>query len=110
VTFVPTPDVWKNPLARCGFIVVNVLIGDGIESRDRDLFFGPLNGDERWVELDAAPMLPRLLADFGLFSSAKEASRKGYLGPVRDGFTDLAISKMHRVTILNISRSSEVSA
>lgn len=43
-------------------------------------------------------------AKLGLFESAKDAARRGYSGPIADGFTDiLGIGKArHRVTILKI--------
>lgn len=97
-------SIWKNPYQRMGFINVNVLIGDVLDS-DRDLFFGPLRGDEVFVTEEPTTTLPALLAKLGIFETGNEAAQRGYRGRIPEGFTDLMrIRKLHRVSVLKIAR------
>ena len=45
----PIIDIWRNPYQRCGFVNVNVLIGE-VDDHDRDLFFGPLHPRDVFVD------------------------------------------------------------
>lgn len=79
----------------------NVLIGNWEES-DKELFFGPLTGQEIWVVPNHDSM-PQLLKELELFSSNSQARKAGWDGSVAHGFSDLTIGKKRtRVTILNI--------
>lgn len=93
----------EGPFARFGFVVVNVIAGQEVVPGDRDLFFGPLEPHDVFVNVPASWHVSKLLTHLGIFDSAKDAERHGYRGPIPDGFTDLLnITKArHRVTILN---------
>lgn len=101
------PDLWKNPYQRYGYVDVNVLIGEGIEPSDAELFFGPIWPSDRFLFLpDSCPSMPLLLSHhLQLFASGKEAERKGYTRLIRNGYTDLFVTqwgRKHHVCILKI--------
>jgi hypothetical protein len=105
--------VWKNPYQRFGFINVNVLVGTypnvrTFPHRDLELFFGPLHQNDIFVDVPAGWTLAKLMAHLGIFESTKEAGRHGFNKPIPEGFTDIVrIRKMHRVTILKITKPEE---
>jgi hypothetical protein len=103
---VAPPSIWTNPLQRFGYLDVNVLIGDGIEDPDKDLFFGPVRRHDQFVVIPACASVPRLLAGLGFYGSAKEAERHGHAGRIPDGFTDFLVrqwGRKHRVCVLSIA-------
>jgi hypothetical protein len=108
MTQIATPDRWKNPFARFGFVTANVLTGDGIEPGDRELFFGPTTPGDVFVDAPAHWSMAKLLTHLQLFGSVKEAERKGHNArtPISEGFTDLLNIGQHknRVTILKATR------
>lgn len=94
-------NIWQNPYQRFGFVIVNVLMG-AWEERDKELFFGPLEPDDIFIENPQVKTMAQLLAMLGIFESTKEAERNGWRKPVPLGFSDhTRICKKHRVTILN---------
>lgn len=93
----------------------NILIGDFKES-DKDLFFGPLNDNDKFLTFDKDINLPNLFKELGMFQSAgharknlanmlkitKEELEKNKFS-VPEGFTDIIVGKKNqRITILKI--------
>jgi hypothetical protein len=103
---IPAVDQWKNPYARFGYVVVNVLVGHDFDERDSELFFGPVHPSDVFVSVPAHWRMAQLFKYLGLFASVKEAERKGGWGTlsIPRGFTDVMnIGRArHRVTILRI--------
>jgi hypothetical protein len=102
------PDVWTNPFQRFGIIDVNVTIGKYVRDGDFDLFFGPLSGLEvffHWNRDDI--QLPKMLSVLRLFPSAKEATRRGYTGPIPEGFTDMIVKAALKNTVNREHRGND---
>ena len=76
---------------------VNVLMGDGIEPGDVELFFGPLAGTED-VILRALNPVPwsKLLVICGFFGSRRDAKGAGWDRAVEAGFSMHTIGKLRR--------------
>lgn len=81
-------------------IDVNVLVGSLPES-DRDLFFGPLDGSETWIELDSDARWPDIMSAAGIFPSKSQARKNGWDKEVEPGFTHIKVGKLkHCITVL----------
>lgn len=105
----------------------NILIGNQVLKSDRELFFGPLNEAEQFLEMPDDTTMPDILALTGIFPSKSQArkngwgenriatfirnERKGFDLPwhcgmiVPHGFTDFrgGKGKVTRITILKIT-------
>lgn len=68
---------------------VHILIGEGVRETDKDLFFGPLSGEEEWTYLDPSSSKEDVAVRFGLFSSKGQARKNGWGGPIPDGYTEI---------------------
>ena len=70
-----------------------------LRESDRDLFFGPLEG-EIFHDLPGSYLMAHVLRDAGVFKSVGEARRCGWGKPIPFGFTDLRCGKNKtRITI-----------
>lgn len=110
MTMTPAPlDIWSNPYQRFGFVDVNALIGDGIEPHDVQLFFGPTEQTDLFTtRFHTRTTIPQLLVAVGLFGATKEAERKGFRGPIAEGWSDFLVKQFgrkHRICILKISET-----
>lgn len=77
------------------------LIHKDLPHSDRELFFGPLEDGEEFLEFETNQM-PSLLALAGVFPSAKQASKNGWAGKeVAAGYSEVKVGK-RRLYILNI--------
>lgn len=99
MTTTAPPDVWKNPYQRFGYVDVNFVIGNGIEESDIDLFFGPIHDTDVTITTTYVS-IPRLLVSVGLFSSIKEAERRGYKGLVPLGFSRIVVKQWGRKHVI----------
>lgn len=87
---------------------INVLIGEGVTSEDKRLFFADFDSkypdNDEWFHFKEMNDYPQLLREISLFSSASEARRNGWDKPVEKGFTfPVKIGKFkHELTILKI--------
>lgn len=93
----------KNPFV----IEHNVLIGQ-YQSEDKDLFFGPLDAQDTFVEFPPQVRFTALLRDLGVFDSISQAKGAGWDKPVPRGFSKYKIErnkdyvrKVHWICILN---------
>ena len=71
---------------------------------DRELFFGPLDGDEEFVVFDDTWTMAHVLVHVGLFPSLSQARKNGGDGPIEPGFVDFVRGKKMKrkeITILN---------
>jgi hypothetical protein len=83
-----------------GRIDINVLVGD-IQLSDRELFFGPLEDIDVWIELSVNVRWPDVMVAAGVFTSKSQARKNGWDKDVDAGFTDITVGKLkHRITIL----------
>lgn len=69
---------------------------------DRDLFFGPLTENDKFIVFDDGVIMAHLIAQIGLFTSIGQARKNGWDKPIPIGYTDLIVGKKKiYVTILN---------
>jgi hypothetical protein len=79
---------------------VNFIASD--RETDKDLFFGPLDG-ETFINIEPTWTMANIMAIAGVFSSSSQARKNGWNKPIPKGFTDLYVGKNKtRITILNI--------
>jgi hypothetical protein len=100
---------WKNPYHRFGYIDVDFMIGKWSQddaAMDAFIFFGPLTYHDH-IKQTTDPVLPRLLSQIGLFSSTKEAERRGFRGLVPYGYSELRIKQWGRVHLICFLRPIE---
>lgn len=69
------------------------------QESDRELFFGPPEG-ERFIDIQDGWTMAHIMAAAGIFPSVSQARKNGYNRPIPDGFTDLRAGKLRkRITI-----------
>ncbi len=69
------------------------------DEKDRDLFFGPLDGEE-FINIEEKDIMAHLMAKAGIFNSVSDARRNGWDKPIPSGFSDLRVGKKKtRITI-----------
>lgn len=69
---------------------------------DKDLFFGPLQG-ESFTEIQDCWTMAHILVCANIFPSINQARQCGWNIPIPIGFTDVRIGKNKtRITILNV--------
>lgn len=61
--------------------------------KDKELFFGPLDGSEEFVVFDDTWLLAHVLVHVGIFPSLSQARKNGADGPISEGFTILVRGK-----------------
>jgi len=67
--------------------------------KDRDLFFGPLDGEE-FINIEKKDIMAHLMVKAGIFNSVSDARKNGWNKLIPDGFSDLRIGKKKiRITI-----------
>lgn len=82
---------------------VFVLIGSGAEESDKELFFGPLQENDIFVEAGDDVKMFHLMGSLGFFRSNSEARKNGWNKDVEDGFSEFKIGKKKiELTILKI--------
>ena len=64
-----------------------------IPKKDKELFFGPLDGSEEFVVFDDTWQLAHVLVHVGIFPSLSQARKNGADGPISEGFTILVRGK-----------------
>lgn len=69
---------------------------------DRELFFGPLNGDEEFIEIENNWIMAHIMHLIGVFPSVGQARKNGWNKPIDSGFWMKEVTKRKiLVTILN---------
>ena len=80
----------------------NILIGN-ISEEDKELFFGPLNKNDEFLEMPEFTRYPQLLRDVGIFKSSSQARKNGWDKDISNGWAELTIGKLkHKIYILKI--------
>lgn len=80
---------------------INILIGNTQEG-DRDLFFGPLTDNDKFIEMEKEVRWPEILVNAGIFPSKGQARKNGWDKDIPKGWTDISIGKKKkRFCILN---------
>ena len=72
---------------------INILIGQGIEETDKNLFFGPLFPEDQFCVMDSRTTWADLLVKFGLFPSKGQARKNGWDMPIPDGWSRVIVGK-----------------
>lgn len=75
-----------------------------ITDSDKELFFGPLTGNEEFIVMEDNWTMAHILVQVGLFSSLSQARKQKEDVPIPSGFTDLQRGKGKNkkfITILN---------
>jgi len=92
-------DIWYNVDMRRE---ICILIGNWQES-DKELFFGPLTGNEEWHEFDIDTPWSTIMAELKLFPSKGQARKNGWDKDVEWGFDDFTFGKVkHWKTVLKV--------
>ena len=65
----------------------NILLGPYLP-RDKETFFGPLEGSDSFVRMSEHTTLPQLLKAIGIYPSTSAAFRDGYKGDIPYGWLD----------------------
>jgi len=66
---------------------------------DKDLFFGPLEGEE-FINIEEKDIMAHLMVKAGIFISISDARRNGWDKFIPKGFTDIRVGKKKtRITI-----------
>jgi hypothetical protein len=79
---------------------VNFIASD--RETDKDLFFGPLDG-ETFTRIEPTWNMSNIMAISVVFPSSSQARKNGWNKAIPQGFTDLYVGKNKtRITILNI--------
>lgn len=69
------------------------------DEHDKDLFFGPLEG-ESFIQIQSHWIMAHIMAAAGVFPSASQARNNGWNKPIPDGFSDMVAGKLKfRLTI-----------
>ena len=75
---------------------------NNIQERDKDLFFGPLQPEDKFIQIEPGWTMANIAVHCGFFTSLSQARKNGYGNNIPHGFFDKRIGKLKiRVTILN---------
>lgn len=87
----------------------NVLIGNGVQESDKELFFGPLTKDDKFITMQDNVRWPDVLVECNIFKSKNDARRNGWNKEIEEGFTDRQrLGKLkHRIIVLKILGEKE---
>jgi hypothetical protein len=78
-------------------------ISEEVTDFDKELFFGPLDGSEKFVIIGPNWNLANILKSAGSFTSLNQAKKNGWNRPIAKGWTDIVIGKLKReISILNM--------
>lgn len=75
---------------------------------DKELFFGPIEADDVFVELVDTWLLAHVMHRAGLFQSVGDARKSGWNKPIPPGFSSFSVGKnKFRIFILNKINEAE---
>jgi len=81
-----TPEVDK--LVRSNNGEVNVIVDNGnVQDADKELVFGPLQGNEVFLLVEPNTSWSHILAGLGCFPSVSQARKNGWNKTISEGFT-----------------------
>lgn len=69
------------------------LIHDSLPESDRELFFGPLDGQEQFIGFGDNDNLATLLVKVDKFPSLSQAHKNGFDKPLAPGFAKIKVGK-----------------
>lgn len=81
-----------------------LFIHPDLPDTDKELFFGPLDGTEQWIEIEPTWTMAHIMVQAGVFPSLTQARKNGAEGEIPAGFTDIVRGKGKKrkeITILN---------
>lgn len=64
-----------------------------ISDKDKDLFFGPVDSKDEFIEIQDHWNMANIIHIAGIFSSISQARKNGWNKPIPNGFTILTIGK-----------------
>ena len=76
-----------------------------INAKDKDIFFGPLNVNEEFIDIQPKWCMAHIMHSIGLFKSITQARKNGWDKPIPEGFTKITVgrkAKKQELFILNI--------
>lgn len=79
-------------------------ISKNVTEKDKDVFFGPLDGDELFIEIEDHWSMANILTEAGIFKSVSQARKNGELKPIPWGFLHITRGKKankRQIFILN---------
>ena len=68
-------------------------LSKGIGEEEKELFFGPFNGDEEWFIIEEKDIMANVLVKAGIFPSISQARKNGWNKPIPEGFTNMFVGK-----------------
>lgn len=80
-------------------------ISKNVNEENKDLFFGPLDGDEVFIDIEDHWSMANILKESGIFKSVSQARKNGEHKPIPKGFSYITRGKKARkrqIYILNI--------
>jgi len=73
----------------------NIIIDTGfVQESDKELLFGPLTPEDKFIILPKVMRWPQLFRDIGIFKSSSEAMRNGWDKDIPPGWTQIIIGKL----------------
>lgn len=79
----------------------NVLIGNGVQEEDKELFFGPLSDKDKFLSFREDIRFPQLMSEIGVFPSATQARKNGWDKDIPSGWSMHKVGKRH-ICILKV--------
>lgn len=79
-------------------------IHSSLPETDKDLFFGPIDSKEQFIEFDDSWTMAHILVEIGVFKSLTEARKNNSAGSIPLGWTAISRGKgprLKRLFILN---------
>lgn len=85
---------------------INILIGEGIQESDKELFFGPIQSEDEFLVFKQDVQWPEIMVTASLFKSRGDARKNGWDKPVNEGFTfPFTFGKLkHTIAVLKITK------
>lgn len=75
-----------------------------ISNKDKELFFGPIGPDDKFIEIQDNWIMAHILHTAGIFPSVSQARKNGWNKPIPEGFSFWIVGKKAKrkeITILN---------
>lgn len=79
-----------------------------ISNKDKDLFFGPIDPEDEFIEIQDHWIMAHILHATGNFPSVSQARKNGWNKPIPNGFTMLTVGKKARrkeISILKVDNN-----
>lgn len=71
------------------------------EEKDKELFFSPIDKDDKFIQIEDHMNMAHLVFAAGIFPSVSQARNNGWNKPIPEGFSDIRVGKNKtRITVL----------